>query len=118
MAAGTSMAASISVPTPPEMVASAAGEEVTRSRPRHAYLLLARRPVGLPRYIALLFTSRQAHSATGSIAYRQVAVGLRRSYLLANRRKRLNCEARGLSRNIARSRQVCLDILRCYLLLM
>jgi hypothetical protein len=42
--AGTSMAASISVPKPPEVVASAAGEEVTRSGLRRAYLLLARRP--------------------------------------------------------------------------
>jgi hypothetical protein len=40
---GTSMAASISVPTSPEVFASAAGEEGTRGGLRRAYLLLARR---------------------------------------------------------------------------
>jgi hypothetical protein len=43
----------------PEVVASAAGEEVTRSGLRRAYLLLACRPAGLARHIALLASGLQ-----------------------------------------------------------
>jgi hypothetical protein len=77
----------------PEVVASAAGEQVTRSGLRRAYLLLARRPA------STYCVASQRPTANRRIAARaacpdilrcylladgrdgQVAVGLRRSYL-------------------------------------
>jgi hypothetical protein len=51
----------------PEVVASAAGEEVTRSGLRRAYLLLACRPAGLARHIALLASGLQVGWSIGAL---------------------------------------------------